>query len=138
VTVDPRPIPVPDLDTAPYWGAARGHELRLPRCPACSTFVFPPKPRCPRCLTQPLEWVRVSGRGTVRSFVIMRDTFIKHFPPPYSVAEVELEEQPGLVLYTNIIECDVNDVRIGLPVEVTFEDRSPEVSVPQFRPRRKT
>ena len=78
----------------------------------------------------------MSGRGKVRSFAIMRDTFVKGFPPPYAVAEVELEEQPGLVIVTNIVDCDVSDVRIGLPVEVTFEDRSPEVTIPQFRPRR--
>ena len=132
---DPRPIPVPDLDTAPYWEAAKKHELRVPHCPKCNLYVWVPKPRCPQCLTQPLEWLRMSGRGKVRSFVIMRDTFVKHFPPPYAVAEVELEEQPGLVIYTNILDCDVSDVRIGLPVEVTFDDRSPEVTIPQFRPR---
>ena len=138
MSADPRPIPIPDIDTAPYWAAARKHELQVQRCPACSTYVFPPRPRCPKCLTQPLEWVRVSGRGTVRTFAIMRDTFIQHFPPPYAVAEVELEEQPGLVIYTNILKCDVSDVRIGLPVEVVFEDRPPDVSLPQFRPRRTT
>lgn len=138
MTADPRPIPVPDLDTAPYWAAAKRHELQVQRCSACGTYAFPPRPRCPKCLAQPLEWVRVSGRGTVLTFAIMRDTFIKHFPPPYVVAQVELEEQPGLVIFTNILECGVQDVRIGLPVELTFEDRPPDVSLPQFRPRRTT
>jgi uncharacterized OB-fold protein len=135
VSVDPRPKPVPDIDTAPYWAAVREHVLRLQRCPACNRYAFPPKPRCAACLHQPLEWVSVSGRGKVRTFAIMRDTFMKAFPPPYAVAEVELEEQPGLTITTNIVECDVDNVRIGLPVEVTFEDRSPDVTIPQFRPR---
>ena len=78
----------------------------------------------------------MSGNGTVRTFTIMRDTFMKGFDPPYVVAEVELEEQAGLVLLTNIVECDIADVHIGQPVEVTFEDRSDSVTVPQFRPRR--
>lgn len=136
MTVDARPRPVPDSETAPYWEAAREHELRMQRCPACARYVFPPRPRCPACLHQPMEWVRVSGRGTVRTFAIMRDTFMKAFPPPYAIAEVELEEQPGLAITTNIVECDVAAVRIGLPVEVTFEDRAPDVTIPQFRPRK--
>jgi uncharacterized OB-fold protein len=134
--MDARPAPVPDPETAPYWEAAVAHELRLPRCAKCGHYEWVPKPRCSACLADALEWVKVSGRGTVFSFAIMRETFIKAFPPPYVVAQVELEEQPGLVLIANIVDAEVGDVAIGQPVEVTFDDRSAEVSIPQFRPRR--
>lgn len=134
--MDARPIPVSDPETAPYWEGAKAHELRLPRCAKCGHYEFPPKPRCSACLADALEWVRVSGRGTVFSFAIMRETFIKAFPPPYVVAQVELEEEPGLILITNIVDTDLTEVRIGQAVEVTFEDRSPEVTIPQFRSRR--
>lgn len=134
--MDARPIPICDPETAPYWEAARAHELRLPRCARCGHYEFPPKPRCSACLADALEWVKVSGHGTVFSFAIMRESFMKAFEPPYVVAQVELEEQPGLLVMTNIVDADVADVRIGQLVEVTFEDRSPDVTIPQFRPRR--
>jgi len=133
-TGDLRPAPFPDGESAPYWAAAKAHKLELPHCAACGLFIFPPRALCPTCWTPPV-WSQVSGRGTIYTFTIMRDSFMKGFPPPYVVAEVELEEQPGLRLVTNIVECDVGDVRIGMPVEVAFEDRSETVTVPQFRPR---
>lgn len=135
-TVDKRPIPLSDPDTAPYWAAARKHEFKLPRCRLCSRYVFPPKPICPACGEASLEWQEVSGRGTVFAFTIMRDNFMGGFEPPYSVAEVELEEQPGLFVVANIVGCEISAVRNGMPVEVTFEDRSESVTVPQFRPRK--
>ena len=131
---DPRPAPLPDKESAPYWAAAKAHRLELQYCPTCGRYAFPPRALCPVCLVEP-GWAQVSGRGTVRTFTIMRDSFMKGFTPPYVVAEVELEEQPGLRLITNIVGCDAGDVRIGQAVEVAFEDRSESVTIPQFRPR---
>lgn len=132
---DARPAPLPDGESAPYWAAAKAHRFELQHCATCGRYLFPPRALCPTCLVAP-AWSQVSGRGTVYTFTIMRDSFMKGFTPPYVVAEVELEEQPGLRLVANIVDCDVADVHIGQPVEVTFEDRSETVTVPQFRPRR--
>jgi uncharacterized OB-fold protein len=132
---DQRPAPFPDGESAPYWEAAKAHRFELQHCAACAQWIFPPRALCPSCWTEPV-WKQPSGRGTVYTFTIMRDSFMKGFPPPYVVAEIELEEQAGLRLVTNIVGCDADDVRIGMPVEVTFEDRSQAVTVPQFRPRR--
>jgi uncharacterized OB-fold protein len=133
---DRRPKPLSDPETAPYWEAARRHELMMQRCSACAHIVFPPRPRCPACLAEALEWTKLSGMGTIRTFTIMHDTFMKGFDPPYVVADVDLPEQPGLKLTTNIVECDPRAVHIGQAVEVTFEDREGDVTVPQFRPRK--
>jgi uncharacterized OB-fold protein len=65
----------------------------------------------------------------------MHETYMKGFDAPYVVALVELEEQPGLRLTTNIVGCQVDDVTIGMPVVVEFEDRG-DVSLPQFGPAR--
>ena len=132
---DLRPAPSPDGESAPYWAAAKAHRFELPHCAACGLWIFPPRALCPACWTEP-TWRAPSGRGTVYTFTIMRDSFMKGFPPPYVVAQVELEDQAALRMIANIIDCDVSDVRIGMPVEVTFEDRSETVTVPQFRPRR--
>ena len=130
-----KPVPFPDMETAPFWAAARDHRLALPQCRECGFIVFPPKSRCPRCLSTNVAWTDMSGRGTVYTFSVMHDTFMRGYDPPYVVAEVELEEQPGLRLTSNILDCAIGDVHIGMPVEVTFEDRTEDVSLPQFRPR---
>ena len=131
----PKPLPLPDIDSAPYWDAARAHRFVAQRCADCGTLLFPPKARCPACLTSALAWVDLSGRGTIYTFCVAHMDLIPGFTPPYVVAVVELEDQPGLRVTANIVDCPVERVRIGLPVEVTFEDRTPERTLPQFRPR---
>lgn len=129
-----RPVPVEDADTRPYWEAARQHRLELPRCDDCGKFCFPPRPRCPACLSSALRWSKLSGRGTVYSYSVICVPIVRGLEPPYAVAQIELEEQAGLRLIANILDCDPNDVRIGMPVEVTFEDVEENFTLPQFRP----
>ena len=54
------------------------------------------------------------------------------FPVPTVLAIVELNE--GYTMFSNIVECDPREISIGMPVEVTFEDCSPEITLPMFRP----
>lgn len=136
MTQPSKPLPFPDMETEAFWAAAREHKLMLPKCQECGFITFPPKSQCPRCQSTRVEWTRMSGKGTVYTFSTMHDTFIRGYEPPYVVAQVELEEQPGLRLNSNILECDVKDVHIGMPVEVTFEERTDEVTLPQFQPQR--
>ncbi len=77
----------------------------------------------------------MSGRGTVYSYTVMHANLVAGFEPPYVVASIELEEQPGLLVTANVVACASDAVRIGMPVAVTFEERTPEVTLPQFRPR---
>ena len=131
-----KPIPIPDLETAPYWDAARRHVLMLPRCNRCRHVLFPPRPECPACLADDVAWVEMSGRGTVYTYCVMRVSLVPGYEAPYVVAQVALEEDPDVRLTANVVECPIEAVQIGMPVEVTFEDRTPEASLPQFRPRR--
>lgn len=129
-----RPVPIEDIDTRGYWEATRQHRFELPRCDGCGKFCFPPRPRCPACLSTNLSWTELSGRGTVYSFTVVCVPIVRGFEPPYAVAQVELAEQPGLRIITNIVDCDPNDVHIGMPVELTFEELDAGGAVPQFRP----
>ena len=76
---------------------------------------------------------RVSGRGTVFTFTVNHHPFNPSVPVPYVIAIVELEEQPGLRFTTDLVDCDIDQVHIGMPVEVTFEQAG-EAWVPLFRP----
>lgn len=131
-----RPLPVPDHDTRPYWEAARRHELLIQRCRACGQHYFYPRSHCPHCLSDQTEWLRASGRGTVYSFTVTHRAPHPGFADrvPYTVALIELAEGPRIM--SNVVGCPPDDVRIGMPVEVDFEDVTPEVSLPVFRPAR--
>ena len=129
------PIPVPTPETRPFWEAARRHELHLQRCRSCGRHFFYPRATCPHCLASDLEWRPASGRGTLHTFtVVYRGQ--RDFPlgTPYVIAIVELAEGPRLMTNLVGIAADPAAIRIGMPVEVTFEDVSADVALPRFRP----
>jgi len=78
------------------------------------------------------EWAKVSGRGTVYSFIIARRPYHPAIPVPYVIAIIELAE--GVRMTSNVVECPPEEVRVGMAVEVVFDDLSPEFSLPKFRP----
>jgi hypothetical protein len=129
------PLPVPTPESRPFWEAARRHELALPRCRACGKLHFYPRAACPHCLSPEIAWQRVSGRGVVHTFTVVHRGG-RGFPlgPPYVLAIVELAEGPRLMTNLVGVEPDPARLRIGMPVEVAFEDVTPEVTLPRFRP----
>jgi hypothetical protein len=131
-----KPVPVADDVTAFYWDGAAAGELRVSRCVPNGHLSHPPEVSCPVCGSDVLEPLGVSGLGVVYSFAVVRQAFDPSFLPelPYVVALVELDEQRGLRVLSNVVDCDVDAVEIGMAVEVTFEARDGAV-VPQFRPR---
>lgn len=129
-----KPIPVPSEDSQPFWAAAKKHELSLQRCGTCGSFRFPPAPVCPECTSLGGDWTKLTGRGTIFSFVVFHRAFHKSFEKdvPYAVALVELEEGPRLV--TNIVGVAPDQIRCDIPVELVFEDVTPECTLPKFKP----
>jgi uncharacterized OB-fold protein len=128
------PMPPPDPLTAPFWEAASRHALVIQRCRACGLYVHLPRPVCRRCLSFDLAWEEVSGRGTLYSFTETEKAFHPFFADrmPYIVAVVELAEQQGLRFVSNLVDVAGSDARIGMPVEVRFEELSPELTIPVF------
>jgi uncharacterized OB-fold protein len=135
-TAPHRPLPRINKLNAPFWEGMREHELRLQRCKSCGHRWFPPASRCPRCLSSDYEWVAASGRGKVWSWIVMWQRYFPAFADriPYNVAYVELDEGPQLM--TNIVDCDEDELRCDLPVEVVFERVNDEITLPVFRPAR--
>lgn len=129
-----KPLPRIDEESRGYWEALARHELYLQRCRACGTLRFYPRALCPSCLSDATEWVRASGRGTVYSFTVTYQNQAPGFREevPYVLAIVELAEGPRLM--TNVVGSSPEQVRIGMPVEVVFEDVTPEITLPKFRP----
>ncbi len=129
-----RPLPVITEQNRPYWEAARRHEFVLPSCQACGKPFFPIGPVCPFCFSGDLGWSRMSGRGKVSSFVIFHQAFFAYYKEriPYAVVQVELAEGPRF--NANLFDLPPDQITIGMPVEITFEKVSDEITLPQFRP----
>ncbi len=116
-----RPLPELTPWNEWFWTSGADGELRIQRCSDCSTFVHPPVPICPVCRSRSSEPTPVSGRATVVGYTINQHQWTPALPPPYAIAVVALAEDPDVRLTTNIVGCDVDDVRIGLDVAVRFE-----------------
>lgn len=130
---DGRVIPVPTPETQHFWDGAKAGELRLQKCTDCGHIYFPPRPFCPHCGSRAVEVFTASGRGRLFSYVI------NHLPspgftPPFAIAVVELEEGPRMM--SNIVDCPQTPeaLQIDMPLEVTFEALTDEITLPQFKP----
>ena len=121
-----------DLDRAFWEGCQRG-EFLLQRCPRSGRWQWPAGAD-PETGSD-LEWRPASGRGTIHTFTIIHKVFRPEYAArvPYNVIVVELEEGP--FFHSNLIECENSEIRVGMPVEVVFETREGEMTLPRFRPR---
>ena len=128
-----RPAPPLTERTEQYWRSGADGKLRVAQCQKCRRYFHPPQPVCSHCYSQDIAFVPVSGKGTVYSWTLNRYQWAPGMKPPYVVAEVELPEQAGLRILTNIVDCDPDNVKIGMTVTVAFE-RAGEAFVPVFRP----
>jgi len=118
----------------PFWEALRQHELKLQKCVDCGKFRYIPTEICQYCHSQDAEWTAVSGRGEVYTFTIVRraPTPAYQEETPYAIVHVTLPEGPRMI--STIVDCPVEDVRIGMPVEVVYEDATPHQTLFRFRP----
>jgi uncharacterized OB-fold protein len=132
----PPVVPAPSPLTQFFWDGVAEHKLMILKCDNCGKFVHWPRPVCRFCLGTELTPTEVSGRGTIATFTIPMQPYDPFWieQMPYVLAVVELEEQAHLQLVTNIVDIDADDVRIGMPVEVTYREVAPELTLPQFRP----
>jgi uncharacterized OB-fold protein len=136
--VPDRPRPVPTDLTRGFWEAAARRVLAIQRCRDCAQWFHPPVPVCCRCHSEDLDFDAVSGLGTIHSYTVMAEALVPGFETdvPLVVAVVELYEQDGLVLVSNLIGFEGTDVPVGAHVEVAFEEpQDGEFMLPQFRLR---
>lgn len=126
-----------------FYDGCKQRKLLIQRCKGCGRFRFPPTPMCPECNSMEHEFTAVSGRGTVAAYTVIpgfepRAVPMFTWPPdgyPIVVAIVELPDADGVHVATNVVGCDPKDVKVGLPVSVVFEDVTPEITLPKFKPR---
>jgi uncharacterized OB-fold protein len=140
-------VPPADEESAGFWEGTRAGELRVQSCGSCGRLRHPPRPMCPHCRSRERRWVRVSGRGTIWSFVVPHPPLLPAYAAlaPYNVVVVAIEEDPTIRFVGNVVasedgpinEVDPASIEIGLPVEVVFSrlrtTEGVEVAVPRWR-----
>lgn len=127
-----RKLPQLTPETEAFWTGGRNGELLIRRCTNCGLYHHPPFPICPRCRTETAVPTAVSGRGRVKTFTVNRQAWLPGMDQPFVFAAVELEEQPELYVFSNIL-ASPDTVRSGMPVRVCFEQQD-DVWLPMFRP----
>ena len=133
---DEMPPPAANAETAGWWDAANDHRLVVQRCRQCATPRHPPGPVCPVCRSTASEWAELAGTGRVYTYTVVRQAFLPALADvvPYVVAVVEPDGAEGVRMVTNVVDIDPEEVEIGMPVEVVWEDMGPELALPRFRP----
>ena len=129
-----KPIPAITAEMQPFFDAAKRHELVVQRCAQCGKHRFPAREICSSCLSRDATWERVSGRGHIFSYNVMHQVYHPGFASevPYAVVVVELDE--GARMISNLVGVALQDIKIGMPVQVVFEAVTAEVTLPKFKP----
>jgi uncharacterized protein len=130
-----RPVPRPTALSKPFWDATARHELVLQRCTIDGHYEWTPQVACSKCLNESLEWVAVTGLGQVYSYSVVHRPQGPEFEVPYIVAIVELDEGPRML--TSLVDIGPDEVKIGMPVEVRFEDAG-DLALYRFGPARRS
>lgn len=129
-------LPTPTPATTTFWEAAKRHKLLIQKCKQCECHIYYPRGFCPECLSPDLEWVESSGEGTIYTYTIVYHSPIREFESrvPYILAIIELKE--GVRIMSNIVHCEPAEIRVGMTVQVIFEEVSKNISLPKFQPER--
>jgi len=132
----PRPIPVPDAMSKPFWDACNERRLIIQHCTMCDRNQFPPEAECRQCGWQfHLEWMETSGRGTIVGYSITYDSRIMAWQEeqPFNNAVVALEEDPEINFFSNLPGIPVGEVPVGATVEVDFIEVSDDQLIPEWK-----
>ena len=130
------PMPVIEPLTEPFWSGAAESKLVIQQCSACGRYIHMPLPICSACHSFDLGFSEVSGQGTLYSFTETNRAFHPYFVDrlPYVVAVIELAEQTGLRLVTNLVDTEGVELTCDMPVEVRYVALSDELTIPAFAP----
>jgi len=127
-----RPRPSITPDNGFFFEGAKQHKLLIQQCSACQTLRHPPQPRCDHCGSYEWHPLEASGKGTVYSYVVNHHPQVPAFDYPLPLGLIELEE--GTRLVAEIVDCVPDDIKVGMPVTVTWIDADDELTLPAFKP----
>jgi uncharacterized OB-fold protein len=134
-----KPIPLKNQDNKPYWDSADKHELSIQKCDSCHKYQHPPGPACSKCGSPELSWDSFGNEvyGTIYSYIISYRPFLPGFQDdlPTVIAQVELEGKPEIKITGNVLNCNPDEVKIGMDVQMFWQDINEERAIPQWKLR---
>ena len=133
-----KPIPLKTQDNHPFWDAADKHELKLQKCDDCHTYAHPPGPSCKNCGSTRMSWESFGSdvNATLYTHVISYRPFLPGFQHdlPLIIAQAQLDEAPEVKIMCNLLECNEDEVKIGMPLKMTWQDITEDRALPQWVP----
>lgn len=122
MSLQQRPRPEPDRDSAPWWEAVRRHELLVQQCDGCGLKRFPARAVCNRCRSRSASWIASRGTGRVYSWIVNHQVFMPALADevPLPILLVRLDDGDGIIMYGNLVGG--GEVEPGMPVEAVFAD----------------
>lgn len=131
------PVPEPSSEDYPFWQACQQQTLKIRHCQSCNTHFHPPMPACTHCGSMLVDWREVSGNGTLYTYTVV------HHPAhpalkghgPYNVSVVLLDDADDVRIVTNVVDVPPEELAIGLPLTVCFEDAGNGTLLPRFKRR---
>ncbi len=128
------PLPLPNEMTQFFWDGCQARKLMILRCKGCGRYIHYPRPVCNGCLSTDLAPAEVSGEATLYGYTVAMQAFHPYFADklPYTLALVELVEQAGLRLTTNIVDVPEAELTTGMPVRLVWREVAPDLVLPMF------
>ena len=129
-------LPKPDDESQPFWEAAKKHELRIQACASCKQLRHPPQKICPNCYSEQSTWQKMSGKGKLFTYIEVFHPVLPAWKDkiPYNIVEVALDENPDIRLTGNVVGTDDSKLKVGMPLQVTFDDVADDVAIPRWTP----
>jgi uncharacterized protein len=119
----PRPRPRLDNDNRAFWTGGADGKLNMMKCGDCGQFTHPPRQICRHCQSENMAAEPVAGTGQIDTYTINYQAWMPGLEVPFVIARVRLDGVPDVVLTTNIVNCDVDDVHFDDKVRVLFDEQ---------------
>lgn len=129
-----KPLPIHTPVSEKYWQSLKQHELTIQKCNICDKNIFYPREFCPDCLSEDLEWFKISGKGRLHSYTVIHSSAYPEFRDdlPIMLGFIKLEENVHMI--ANIVECEPENLKVEMEVEIVFDDITAEYTLPRFKP----
>ena len=132
----PKPAPVPDELSKPFWDACNEQRLIIQYCTTCNRMQYPPEKTCYACGSdENLEWREVNGRGKIHGYCVIYDSRLRLLQPqqPFNIAVIELKENPEIKFFSHLPGTPLDEVPVGASVQLEFEETVTGQLVPEWR-----
>jgi uncharacterized OB-fold protein len=128
-----KPIPEPSIDSQPFWDALNEGHLVFQACGDCGKLRHYPRPICDECYSDHVEWKTSNGKGVIYSWTETHHPFHIGFrgETPYILVTAEFDG--GVRIQTQLLDAKVEDLKIGMHVEVVLTKATEDLTLPLLR-----